>query len=102
MNKHIVYFDKQLFSYNKERGIEMKNNMKKITALMIAFLVVGCGPVNNDAKSEQSEQPTSAQKEESSKGGDKTSSQQGGGTTSQQQGGHKYASTWSYDDEIPF
>ena len=79
----------------------MKNTMKKMTALMIAFLAVGCGPVNNDAKSEPSNEPTSTAKSEqsvSSKEGEKSSSQ-GGGTTSQQTGGHKYATTWSYDDE---
>ena len=76
----------------------MKNTMKKITALMIAFLAVGCGPVNNDAKSEPNEEPTSVAQSISSKEGEKSSSQ-GGGTTSQNTGGHKFATAWSYDDE---
>ena len=90
----------------------MKNSLKKLTALMIACLAVGCAPVNNDATSfNKSEEQVTSEKQiekssseeqksssQSSKSSEKSSSSSKS-SSSEQQSGHKYSSTWSYDDE---
>ena len=73
--------------------------MSKITAIMIAFLAIGCSPVNNDATSKPSEEPTSAAKSEDKSSAKDNSSSNGGGTTSVAPGGHTYSKDWSYDAE---
>ena len=81
----------------------MKNNMKKITALLIAFLAIGCAPMNNDAKSEPSEdvtskvaEPSASKSEDKQSSSDKTSSSNSSSSAS---GGHTYSTKWSYDEE---
>ena len=74
----------------------MKNNLAKLTALMVAFLAIGCSPVNSEIKSEPVGDSTSQATSKSEPG---KSSSSGGTSTSQQTGSHKYATTWSYDDE---
>ena len=73
----------------------MKNNLTKLTAVMIAFLAIGCSPVNSEIKSEPVGESTSQASSKSEPGKSSSNS----GTTSQQTGSHKYATTWSYDDE---
>ena len=80
------------------RGVDMKNKFKTITALMIAFLVVGCGPANVDEKSSvvDDTEDTSASVIPSSK--DSSSSKNSGGTSSNN-GGHHFSTSWSHDEE---
>ena len=74
----------------------MKNSWKKLTALMIAFLAIGCSPVSGDvsAPDKESETPISSKEEEKSSSSDKTSS-----TSSVDPSGHQFAKTWSYDED---
>ena len=75
----------------------MKNSWKKLTALMIAFLAIGCTSVSGDVSAPDSNKPSG----QSSKVEDKTSTDDGdssdGGSSSSTHE-HKYATTWSYDD----
>ena len=72
------------------------NNLKKLTALCIAFLAIGCTPMNGDATSEPKEDVTS--QTSTAKSEDKSSSSDGG-DTSEKPHDHTYASKWSYDEE---
>ena len=70
----------------------MKNSWKKITALMIAFLAIGCSPVSGDVSApDSSEAPISTTSEK----GKQSSSEK---TTSSDPSGHKFSKNWSYDD----
>ena len=76
----------------------MKNTLQKLTALMIAFMVVGCTPANsgNDqSKGEDKTQSFVPAEDESSEPA--KSSSNGGGTSSNN--GHHFSSTWSHDEE---
>ena len=91
----------------------MKNSFKKLTALMIVCLAIGCAPVNNDATSfnkseeETSEKVSSAnivkssEEQKSSSGSNKSSSaaSSSNSSSSSQSSGHHFSSTWSYDAE---
>ena len=79
----------------------MKNSWKKITALLVAFLALGCSPISGDVSAPDSKNESKIS-EQSSKQEDQTSSQddgstsEGGGSSSEHT--HKYATTWSHDE----
>ena len=77
----------------------MKNSWKKITALMIAFLAIGCTSVSGDvSNAPSSEQASSAQSKSKSSSSSKKSSSSKADSSSGPHV-HNYSSTWSYDDD---
>ena len=79
----------------------MKNSWKKITALMIAFLAIGCSPVSGDVSApDSSEVAVTSSKEGKQSSSDKSSaaSSSNKSSSSVAPGGHTYSKNWSYDE----